>query len=306
MEIFKRYEFNPILKPIKEHSWEALMVYNCGAIYEAGKVHLIYRAQGEKGGVSKFGYARSNDGFHIDERIAEPIFESEPGSEFESCGVEDARLTKLGDSIYVCYSAIGELERMTSYRKTIQVGMTSIRVSDFLSYRWNWGKRIYPLPRVDNKNACLLPEKIGGKYVMYHRIPPHIWVAYSDNLETWYDLKIVMTPKEDWEYFKVGLGATPIKTEKGWLFIYHAVDNKLFYRLGIAMLDIIDPSKVIWRSKEPVLEPSAQYEVEGVVPNVVYTCGAIVIDDTIFLYYGGADTVICVATASLSKFLRKI
>lgn len=306
MKIFNRYAGNPILKPIKEHPWEALMVYNCGAIYEAGKVHLVYRAQGEKGGVSKFGYAVSRDGFHIDERTTEPIFEPDPGNEFEICGVEDTRLTKLGDRIYMCYSAIGELERMTSYRRIIQVGMTSIGVSDFLNQRWHWGKRIYPLPRVDNKNACLLPEKIGGRYVMFHRIPPHIWVSYSDNLEEWYDLKIVMAPKEDWEYFKVGLGATPIKTNKGWLFIYHAVDNKLIYRLGFAILDIKDPSKVIWRSKEPVLEPEEKYELEGVVPNVVYTCGAVLIGDTVFLYYGGADTVICVATASLSELLRTI
>lgn len=306
MKVFNRYEGNPILKPVKESQWEALMVYNCGAIYEGGKIHLIYRAQGEKGGISRFGYAVSKDGFSIDERSSIPIFEPDSKNEFETCGVEDPRVTRLDNRIYICYSAIGELDRMTSYRKVIQVGMASIEVDDFLDKRWHWSKRSYPLPRVDNKNACLLPEKIGDRYVMYHRIPPHIWISYSDDLEYWYDLSIVMSPQEDWEYFKIGLGAPPIKTEKGWLFLYHAVDSKLRYRIGLAFMDIEDPSKVIWRSKEPVLEPETEYEVEGVVPNVVYTCGTVLIDDTFFLYYGGADTVICVAITKLSSLLKAI
>ena len=303
MKIFDRYKNNPILTPIKEHSWEAFMVYNCGAIYEAGKVHLIYRAQGEKGGVSRFGYASSKDGFHIDERLSEPIYAPLPGNEFELYGCEDPRLTLLGDRIYMCYSAIGELSCMTSYAKTIQVGMTSISVSDFLSHRWNWSSRIYPLPRVDNKNACLLPEKVGGKYVMYHRLPPHIWISYADDLEHWYDLKILMSPQNEWEYFKVGLGPSPIKTERGWLFIYHGVDNKLRYRLGLAFLDLNNPSKVIWRSSEPILEPEEEFEKKGVIPNVVYSCGAVAIGDMLFIYYGAADTVICVATTKLSTIL---
>lgn len=277
------------------------MVYNCGVMYEEGKVHIIYRAQGEKGGISRFGYAASKDGFHIDERLAEPIFEPEPGNEFESRGCEDPRLTKIGEHLYMCYSAIGRILRMTSYSNTIQVGITSIKISDFLKHRWNWSKRVYPFPRVDNKNACIFPEKIKGKFVMYHRIPPHIWVAYSDDLENWYDLKIVMSPKEDWEYFKLGIGAPPIKTDKGWLFIYHAVDSKLHYRLGLALIDIKNPEKVIWRSKKPLFEPEEEYELKGVIPNVVYSCGAVIIGDTLFLYYGGADTVICVATATLNQ-----
>jgi len=301
--MLKRYKGNPILKPIKEHPWESLMVYNCASVYEGGKVHIIYRAQGEKGGTSRFGYAASKDGFHMDERLPEPIFEPDPGNEFESCGCEDPRLTLIGERIYMCYSAIGEIPRMQKYSRTIQVGMTSIKVADFLNRRWNWAKRVYPFPRVDNKNACLFPEKIGGKFVMYHRIPPHIWVAYSDNLENWYGLKIVMSPKEDWEYFKLGVGASPIKTEKGWLFIYHAVDSELHYRLGLALIESENPGEIIWRSKNPILEPEKEYELKGVVPNVVYTCGAVVIGDTLFVYYGGADTVICVATAKVSELL---
>jgi len=301
--MLKRYEGNPILRPIREHSWESLMVYNCAAVYEGGKVHIVYRAQGEKGGKSKLGYAVSNDGFHIDERLEEPIFEPEPNNEFESYGCEDPRLTKIGEHLYVCYSAIGRMPRMTRYSGTIQIGITSIKVSDFLRHQWNWGRRVYPFPRVDNKNACIFPEKINGKFVMYHRIPPHIWIAYSDDLESWYDLKIVMSPIEDWEYFKLGSGPPPIKTNDGWLYIYHAVDCNLHYRLGLALIDLKNPKKVLKRSRKPLLQPEEDYELYGVVPNVVFSCGAVVIGDTLFLYYGGADTVICVATAKVPELL---
>jgi len=299
--MLKRYGGNPILKPIREHPWESLMVYNCAAVYENSKVHIVYRAQGEKGGISRFGYAVSNDGFHIDKRLDEPIFE--PRNEFESCGCEDPRLTKIGERLYMCYSAIGRMPRMTRYSGTIQVGITSIKVSDFLRHQWNWGRRGYPFPRVDNKNACIFPEKINGKFVMYHRIPPHIWIAYSDDLESWYDLKIVMSPIEDWEYFKLGSGPPPIKTNDGWLYIYHAVDCNLHYRLGLALIDLKNPKKVLKRSRKPLLQPEEDYELYGVVPNVVFSCGAVVIGDTLFLYYGGADTVICVATAKVPELL---
>ena len=109
----------------------------------------------------------------------------------------------------MCYSAIGKISRMKNYSRSIQIGTTSISTSDFLVHKWNWSRRLYPFPRVDNKNACIFPEKIKGNFVMYHRIPPHIWVAYSDDLEHWYDLKIVMSPKENWEYLKLGVGASP-------------------------------------------------------------------------------------------------
>ncbi|MDI6839725.1 MAG: glycosidase [bacterium] len=298
-----RYEGNPILKPISEHPWESRMVYNCAAVHEGGKVHLVYRARGVDGGTSRFGYASSKDGFHIDERLAEPIFCGDPASDFECFGCEDPRLTKIGDRFYMCYTAYGLVPGISRRVGAIQIGITSISVNDFINHRWNWGERIYPFPRVDNKDACIFPEKIGGKWVMYHRIPPHIWVAYSDDLKEWDGLKIVMSPRGDWEYFKLGAGCPPIKTDKGWLFIYHAVSRDFHYRLGLALVDIKNPEKIIKRCKEPLLEPKEPYEKYGNVSNVIFTCGAVVIDGTLFLYYGGADTVICVATAKVSDLL---
>ena len=302
--VLKRYKDNPILAPVKENPWESIMVYNCAAIYEGGKVHIVYRAQGSKLGISRFGYASTSDGFNIDERLEYPIFGPDAASDLECLGVEDPRLTRIGDRIYMNYSAYGYNMGMVFPVGGVQIGITSISVEDFLNKKWNWAKRIYPLYRVDNKNSCFFPEKHNGRYVLIHRIPPHIWIAYSDDMKTWDNHKILMSPKFEWEYFKIGGGASPIKTDKGGLLIYHGVDRQMQYRLGVALLDLDDPGKVIARYDKPFLQPETEYELCGVVPNVTFTCGAVVIDDTLFVYYGGADTVVCVATAKVKDVLK--
>jgi len=301
--VLKRYEGNPILVPRDENPWESVMVYNCAAIYEGGKVHILYRAQGSKTGVSRVGYASSKDGFNIDERLDEPIFGPDPASDLESMGIEDPRLTRIEDRIYMNYTAYGSNMGMVFPVCGVQIGITSISVDDFLNKKWNWSERTYPLYRVDNKNSFFFPEKINGKYVLVHRIPPHMWIAYSDDMKTWENQKILMSPEFEWEHFKIGGGSPPIKTDKGWILIYHGVDKKMQYRLGVALLDLKDPGKVLKRHDKPFLQPEVDYEINGVVPNVTFTCGAVAIDDTIFLYYGGADTVICVATAKISDVL---
>ena len=298
--MLKRYEGNPILKPKKENAWESYMVYNTAVLYEDGKFHIVYRAQGVKTGTSRLGYASSEDGFRIDERLEEPIFMPDPMNDLERT-VEDPRLVRIGDKFYLGYTAVGDIPR--AGWGSIQIAMTSIKVDDFLAHRWNWGERTYPFPGVDNKHICLFPEKIGGKWAMYHRIPPHIWVAYSNDLVHWQDSNIVMSPREGWEYLKVGGGAPPIKLKEGWLVIYHGVDEHVHYRLGVALIDHKDPEKVLMRGRTPFLEPKEEYELHGAVPNVVFTCGAVVVDDTLYLYYAGADTVVCVATAKVADIL---
>lgn len=302
--MFKRYEGNPILNPLKEHKWEACMVFNCAVVYEQEKVHIVYRGRESHNGISKFGYASSKDGFHIDERLEEPIFDIT--GDVDCLGVEDPRITRMGDRYYMTYTPYGRWSRMVPERKEVQIAIASISVNDFLNKRWNWSERTYPLFRVDNKNCVIFSEKINGKYVLYFRIPPHIWIGYSDDLRNIYDCKIIMSPEQEWEYFKIGAGAPPIKTEKGWLFIYHGVDAHHYYRLGLMFIDLENPEKVIKRWKEPILEPEKEYEEQGIVSNVVYTCGAVKIGNRIFLYYGGADTVICVATAELSDILSQV
>ncbi len=301
--MLKRYEGNPILAPIESHHWESKMVFNTGAIYLDGRVHLLYRARDEEKEISTFGYASSKDGFHIDERLSYPVFS--PEGEIDCYGCEDPRITRLGDRLMVTYTAYGKVPGMQL--DSIQIAMTSIEVSDFLAKRWRWNERVYLFNRVDNKNSVLFPEKIKDEYIIIHRIPPHIWIARSDDLIHWRDHNILMSPQGNgWEYFKMGAGGPPIKTDKGWLFIYHAVDKNWVYRLGYAILDLEDPNKVIYRHKEPILEPTEICERTGVVANVVFSCGAVVIDDTLFVYYGGADTVIGVATSPLKDFLYNL
>jgi predicted GH43/DUF377 family glycosyl hydrolase len=298
--MLKRFKENPILSPITTHPWESYMAYNAAVLYEEGKFHIVYRAQGVKTGTSRFGYASTKDGFHIDSRLEEPIFLPDPLNDLERT-VEDPRLVKIEDKIYLSYTAVGNIPRVGW--GSIQIAMTSINADDFLAHRWNWGKRIYPFPGVDNKHICLFPEKINSKWVMYHRIPPHIWVAYSDDLVNWKNCSIVMQPQEEWEYLKIGGGAPPIKLDEGWLVIYHAVDANIHYRLGAALIDLNNPEKVIARTKKPILQPEEEYERKGAVPNVVFTCGASVVDDTLFLFYAGADTVVCVATCKVKELL---
>ncbi|OYD14360.1 hypothetical protein CH333_08240 [candidate division WOR-3 bacterium JGI_Cruoil_03_44_89] len=301
-----RFKENPILEPIKTHPWEAKMVFNTAAIYLGGKVHLLYRA-GDIDDISTIGYASSKDGFRIDERLETPVLA--PQSEEDCFGCEDPRITKIGERLYITYTAYGRIPGMEEGKLRIsprlpQIGMTSISVEDFLNHRWNFSERIYPLLGVENKDCVIFSEKFGGRYVIYHRVSPYIWICYSDDLVHWYDHNILMGPEQRWEHFKIGAGAPPIKTEKGWLFIFHGVSNTLVYSPGFAFIDLEDPRKVIYRHPEPILEPTMKYEKEGVVPNVVFVEGVVIKDETVFVYYGGADTVIGVATAPLSRFFE--
>lgn len=300
--ILKRYSGNPILKPIKKHTWEKY-VFNCAAIFLDDKIHLVYRAL-SKNKVSRLGIAWSKDGFKIDERLKKPIYLPKIKAESKlvksnNTGVEDPRLTLIGDRIYLTYAA--------SNGKITQVALASIKKTDFLKRKWNWKRHGVLFPGKANKNAVLFPEKIRGKYVLYHRLEPNIWVSYSLDLKKWSSPKIVMRPrKKMWDSVKIGAGAPPIRLKNKWLFIYHGVgekNKKYIYRLGYALIDAQNPEKILYRSKEPILQPIKDYERKGQVPNVVFTCGAVVKGKKLLVYYGGADTVIGVASSDISKFL---
>lgn len=300
MITLKRYNKNPILKPIKSHPWEKY-VYNCGAIVLDNKVHIIYRALG-RDNVSRLGYASSKDGFKIDERLDKPVFlpqieAEQPMVKFSNTGVEDPRLTRIRDRIYMIYVATDG--------RIAQVAMASIKVKDFLEKQWNWRRQGVIFPDRDNRNAVLFPEKINGKYVLYHRLKPNIWVSYSPDLKKWSAPKIVMRVRKGmWDDFKIGAAGPPIKLKNKWLFIYHGVERRKIwgkrggvYGLGYAFIDVKNPEKVLFRSKQPILQPIKDYEKKGQVPNVVFSCGAVIKEKKLFVYYGGADTVIGVATA---------
>jgi predicted GH43/DUF377 family glycosyl hydrolase len=292
----KRFKGNPILRPIPEHSWEARAVFNAAALYVSGRVHILYRAVGHDG-ISRLGYASLSDGYHIEDRLPSPVFE--PANRTEKYGCEDPRLTLLGGKCIMAYTALRD-----SVSNAYQIALTSIATDDLINKQWNWSERWTPFPAVRNKDAAILPHKVNGRYAMFHRIDPDICIAYSDDLEHWSDIKAIIAPRlGKWDCLKVGAGGPPIEINEGWLLVYHGVNFERAYRLGILLLDKDDPENVLYRSERPILEPTADYERFGRVPNVVFSCGAILMDDHILVYYGGADTVVCVAAYDLSELI---
>ena len=307
---FERYIGNPIIKPIIESPWEARATFNPAAIYLDEKVHILYRAFSFKN-KSIVGYASSKDGVHIDERLPEPvyvprkIFEKRAAPDLWS-GCEDARLTRIEDTIYITYTAYnGRVPR---------VALSTISVFDFINKRWNWSEPIViSSPGFNDKNACLLPEKLDGKYVVFHRPENYIGLNIVDDLyslETkWLDNSFALIkPRPDkWDNKKIGISAPPFKLKEGWLLLYHGVsDPGHYYKVGAILLDLKDPTKVLARTDTPLMEPEMDYELYGDVNNVVFPCGAVVIKDEVYLYYGGADSVVGVAKMKVENILKKL
>jgi predicted GH43/DUF377 family glycosyl hydrolase len=302
-----RFEGNPIISPIKDHYWESKYTFNPGSLYLDGKVHILYRAMGDDD-TSVIGYAVSKDGVHIDERMDSPIyvpreaFESKSHPGFSGC--EDPRLTVIGDTIYMMYTAYDG-------NNPPRVAMTSISVADFLAHRWiAWAKPILiSAPGVDNKDSCILPEKINGSYVIFHRITPCIWMDYVSDLNfggtVWLGGHPLLMPRPHaWDSLKIGLGGPLEKTPDGWLMIYHGVSKTdVKYRMGAALLDLNNPYRVIGRLSRPLLEPITEYENKGYREGTVFGCGQAIIGDTIYMYYGGADQYVGVATIPMKKLL---
>lgn len=307
--LLKRFEGNPILKPIAEHPWESLAVFNPAAVYEGGKIHIVYRALAQDL-TSVLGYASSSDGFRIDERLPEPIYQ--PRKDFEKrvqpgySGCEDPRITKLGDKFYMCYTAYDACHLP-------KVALSSIKVKNFLNKNWDWSEpELISPPKTADKNACIFGEKRLGKYVFFHRMQHQIWLDFVDSLN--FPQEICLTGKiwmrvrkKSWDSEKIGIGGPPIKTKDGWLLIYHGmseVDKK--YRLGAVLLDLENPAKLISRLKDPILEPETDYEYQGVRPGTVFTCGAVILDGQLLVYYGAGDSTIGVATAKLDELLKEL
>ena len=305
-----RCERNPIIAPRPEFTWEARATFNPAAVYLGGRVHLLYRAMCEDN-TSVVGYAASTDGVHIEDRLPEPVYV--PREDFEeknvfpngNSGCEDPRLTLLDDRVYMLYTAFNSYDA--------RVALTSIAAEDLLKRRWRWEKPVViSAPEVWDKNACLFPRKIGGRYAVIHRLSVGVWLDFVDDLsapgDQWLGGKVLLTPRGDrWDNRKLGAAAPPIETERGWLLLYHGISEPgTIYRVGAAILDLEDPTKVIARTDRPLLEPVMPYEREGLTRNVVFPCGAVVVGDTLFVYYGGADRVVGVATASLTGLLEEI
>ena len=296
----QRVGSGPILTPRKDVPWEKDAVLNAAAIYDTtlgrGKFHLLYRAVAhnpDDPNRSSIGYAWSDDGVHF-ERLAEPVLRPNTVPA-ESQGVEDPRVIKMGDTFYMTYTAYD-----------LQWAQVALATSKDLVHWRRQGIIIGHELFGHNKDAALFPEKIGGRYCLMHRPDPDIYLAFSDDLQTWTDHVCILQPQFEWEATKIGGGAQPIKTEKGWLLVTHGVDENLWYRLGVALLDLDDPTKVIARQAECVLEPSADWELVGDVNNVVFTCGAVLLGRELWVYYGAADSVMGLAKGNIDDFLNDI
>ena len=288
----RRFEGNPILTPVVNHAWESRVVFNPAAVYLDKRVHILYRAIGEDG-VSRLGYASSSDGYHIDERLLHPVFE--PILPVEKNGCEDPRLTEMEDRCIMTYTAYGDI---------YQIGLTTISIENMQNKKWDWEERVFPFPNIRNKNAVIFPRRVNDRYLMCHRLDPDIYIAYSDDLRTWEDTILLMRPRSGfWDCVKIGAAGPPIELDEGWLLVYHGVDVKRTYRLGVTILDKENPERVVYRSKIPILEPTEDYERFGFVPNVVFSCGTILLDGQLLIYFGCADTVVGVATFDLDEII---
>ncbi|ADI02530.1 glycosidase [Syntrophothermus lipocalidus] len=304
-----RYEGNPILSPIKDHPWESKYVLNAGTFRLKDKVYILYRAYGDDE-VSRIGLAIS-EGYNILERLPEPVYF--PADAKEKKGCEDPRVVVIDNELYMVYTAYdGQIA---------QIAAASISLDDFLNRRFDRWKRIgLAFEDIWNKDAIIFPEKINNKYVIYHRIEPSVWVSYMDELAFPVPKEkhaIIFGPRSGrmWDSLKIGAGTQPIKTRYGWLMIYHGVDRNRVYRLGVILVDHNNPARVLYRSPNPILSPETEYEIgkpgESWVPNVVFTCGAVPVEDKpvlgaedeILVYYGAADTHVCVASGKVGDLI---
>ncbi|MCK9524984.1 MAG: glycosidase [Limnochordia bacterium] len=297
----QRLSPSPIMEPT-ERPWESGAVFNCGVTMHKEKVCMVYRAsdrdfaslahsepRATEKFISSFGYAQSDDAIHF-VRDPDPIFTGI--GDQEAWGVEDPRLSKLDDTFYMLYTAFGG--RSWDDHRIAMASSQDLRT---------WKRHGIVLDE-SNKDAALLETKINGKYMLFHRRLPHIWCAFSDNLKEWHDHQIIMeTIPNGWEENKIGLAGQPIATHQGYLMLYHAVDDQKTYRLGAALLDGENPTKVVRRLPEPIFGPELAWEKAGHVPNVVFSCGQVIKDDFLYVYYGGADRVIGVAGIEMDKII---
>jgi predicted GH43/DUF377 family glycosyl hydrolase len=303
-----RFAGNPVLLPDPNHQWESRAVFNPTAIELNKKIYILYRAMSDDN-TSTVGLATSKDGIHIDERFPEPIYV--PRAQFEmkripggNSGCEDARIMKIGDRLYMTYTAYDGI-------RTPAIAATSILVDDFLSQKWDaWAMPEIISPEgLDDKDSAILTEKIDGKYLIFHRAGLTVCGDYVSSLD-FKNEKInkcieIMGPRPGlWDGKKIGIAGPPIKTKKGWLLLYHGISDRGTYRLGAALLDLKDPTEVIGRTTDALLSPEMKYEQEGQIKNVVFPCGAVARGGTLYIYYGGADSVVGIATIKLTRLLK--
>ncbi len=303
-ELLKRHPENPILKPT-QWPYAANAVFNPGAIrlQDTGEVLLLVRVEGRRGH-SHLCAARSSDGIRHWSIKATPSLRPERDVRPEEFwGVEDPRITWIPELeryavVYTAYSQGGP-------------GVALALTNDFAAFD-HYGMVMPP----EDKDAALFPRRFGDHWGMIHRPVPasggaHMWISFSPDLRHWGSHQVLIHAREGgwWDAHKIGLSAPPIETAQGWLLLYHGVRMTpagCLYRVGLALLDLDDPIQVIRRGDEWIFGPLEPYERVGDVADVVFPCGTVLGDDgdTLYVYYGGADTCVCLATASIKELLE--
>jgi len=294
-ELFTRYRGNPIITP-EDWPYPTNAVFNPAAAKLNSEVLLLIRVEDMRG-FSHLTVARSADGFTSWEIDSTPTLEADQSSREERWGLEDARIVWLEEQkqfavTYVSFSEGGPV------------------VSLAITKNFRAFARLGSLLPPEDKDACLFPRRFNGRFALIHRPivrgEAHMWISFSPDLKHWGDHRaLIRTRQAYWDCHRVGLACQPIETPQGWMLFYHGVRSTTageIYRVGLALLDLNSPWKVLRRSDEWVLGPSATYERIGDVSDVVFPSGAIVHKETnqLNLYYGAADSTIAVATAKFS------
>lgn len=326
MNFVKKHPNNPIITAGNQ-SFRKAAVFNPGVIYEHNKYYLYERsAESIAPFTCHISLLESDNGIDFKLVGDKPIITPESLG-YKDGTVEDPRIVKIDDDYlltfayrpytYNCYPTglgvpnyeplVGILDE--GVNNTLSAVAKSKDMINFEIVSILGGK-------VDERDCILFPEKINGKYAMLRRpkhkhfaykdvSEPSIWISYSDDLKTWSEPTLLARPEFAWECGKIGGGTTPLKTDKGWIIIYHAVNEKSEYRVGAMLTDLEDPTKVLARGHVPLFEPEEIYEKEGlVIPNVVFPTGNVIIDNEIKIYYGVCDTSIALATISVDDLFK--
>ena len=330
----ERYKNNPILSPKQDSTWESRCVLNPAVVYDEDmqKFVMVYRAAGDdKRHEICMGLATSTDGVHFVRESNNPVFAPNQYEPDGGC-VEDPRMVKIGDAYFMTYAArtyapgqywldlenlspcyIDETdviaEELPAFAKNNITVSYLAMTKDFKKY-----KRLGRISEatVDDRDVFLFPEKINGKYVLISRPKfkdagvkmPSIWISFGEDLIEYGKPELLMTGKEWWETARIGAGAPPIKTDKGWFMLYHGVDDKGIYRVGAVLMDLNDPRKIIARTKTYIMEPEAPYETEGLYDGCVFPTGNVVKDGVLYVYYGCADKYISLATVNFDELIE--
>lgn len=324
---------NPILKPVSTHEWENLCVLNPAVIYDEAKQEfvMLYRAAGDTlEHYIYLGLATSKDGVHFVRQSDLPVLEPDYNGEDGGC-VEDPRLVKMGEWYYLTYAsrpyAPGRYwlnapkpwfnppkngPRFLSWNNSV----TYLAITqDFRTY-----KKLGRITdsRGDDRDVYIFPETINGQYVRlsrpmfacgkgYENENPAIWITFSDDLLEWGAPTLLMKGEYWWESKKIGGSCPPIKTPYGWFMITHGVcKNDDSYRVGAILMDLNDPTKIIARTQEPIMEPEATYEKSGFYNGCVFPTGNVVKDGILYVYYGAADKFVCQATCVFEDLLQEM